>query len=73
MTLVQEFFFDNPVDHQPQWCKVTIDVKYATWLGMDAELRPRPLFKNFLERAGTPRQGQEGIRKVRHFLFALVH
>ena len=52
---------------------IAIDIEQADRLAVLAQLPPGPYLEQFLHRADTTRQGDEGVGEVRHLGLARMH
>jgi hypothetical protein len=68
-----EALSDSPLDEVVERCVESADIEECAGLLMETELRPGPLLADFFKRAGSSREGEEGVCKRCHDGFPLVH
>ncbi len=70
---MEEAVGDGAIAEPEKRIEVAIDVEQRDGLVMKAELRPSKSFKEFVERAETAGQGEEGLGDFVHERLAVVH
>jgi len=73
MVTLNEALADHILDHRLYRVEISFHIEEGTWLLVNAELPPSPLFDDLFERSRSARKGNECLGDFRYFCFPFMH